>query len=237
MDRYNEEKKLAAKESIGYVGCGMAIGLGTGSTATYFIQELADAVKNGRLRNISCVATSRKTSEMAQNLGLKILELNQVTQLDLTVDGADEFDPDLNLIKGGGGALIREKIVASISNKMIVIADSGKQVETLGRFKLPVEVFPFCHKPMLYELDRLGYNPGLRLNADGSIFVTDNTNYIIDLSLGKIPDPYPIQTSLDNIPGIVGHGLFLDYADVILMGNGQTVKRIIRKGEPEKDLN
>ncbi len=213
-------------EAVTFVESGMILGLGTGSTATYFIKALSKAVNQGRVKAITCVATSRKSFELARKWGLRMRGLNAVTQLDLTVDGADEFDPQLNLIKGGGGALLREKIVASISDQMIVIANSSKQVRQLGRFKLPVEVFRFCTELMMYRLKGMGLNPSLRHNPDGSIFISDNGNHIIDLSLGQIPDPHILRTRLENTPGIVDHGLFLNYADKVLMGKGDSVIRM-----------
>lgn len=212
------EKQIAAKAALQYIKSNMVVGLGTGSTANYFIRYLGERVKSGGLHAITCVATSHATTQLAKEVGLELVALNTISQIDVTVDGADEFDPNLNLIKGGGGALVREKIIASLSSQFIVIADSKKQVGILGTFKLPVEVFEFASMPMLQKLATMDLNPSLRKAADGTVFVSDNGNIIIDLDLKKIEDSQLLKLKLQNIPGVIDHGLFLDFASVVLMG-------------------
>lgn len=219
------EKQIAAKAALQYIKSNMVVGLGTGSTANYFIRYLGAAVKNEALHTVKCVATSKASTALAREVGLDVTPLNSISKIDVTVDGADEFDSDLNLIKGGGGALVQEKIIASLSSQFIVITDAKKQVPTLGAFKLPVEVFKFARMPVLNKLAVMGFNPSLRKDTDGTVFISDNGNVIIDLDLKKIERPERLQEQLQNIPGILDHGLFLGFASVVLMGkNGKVVE-------------
>jgi ribose 5-phosphate isomerase A len=218
------EKQAAARASLAFVKDGDFVGLGTGSTAAYFIQYLGERVKAGL--NIRGVPTSVHAQQLAQKFGIPLVGLDQVEQLDVDVDGADEFDPQLCLIKGGGGALLREKIVASASKKFIVIADSSKQVGLLGKFPLPVEVVPFAESIVARKITKLGAKVSLRKTADGEVFTTDEHHHILDCEFGQIIDPASLATALSAIPGVVEHGLFIHRADVVLVANGSNVTEL-----------
>jgi len=223
----DEQKKAAALAALDYVKPGMKLGLGTGSTANHFITALAEKVKAGL--DVQCVATSRATFELGQSLGLKMVTLEQQPYLDITVDGADEFDDKFQLIKGGGGALLFEKIVATSSKYMIVIADQSKKVATLGKFPLPVEVVPFGVNATAWKLERALRICGLKGRLvmrlkDGKPFVTDGGNAIIDISLGAINDADRLGNLLSVTPGVVDHGLFIGICGIILMGTDDGVK-------------
>ncbi len=223
----DEQKMAAALAALDYIKPGMKVGLGTGSTANHFITALALRVKDGL--SVDCVATSKQTFNAASDLGIRMTTLEKHPLLDVTVDGADEFDSNFQLIKGGGGALLSEKIVASSSRYMIVIADKSKQVSTLGKFPLPVEVVPFGVNATAWKIERalriLGLRGRLVLRLEnGMPFRTDNGNAIIDVSLGAIPDPSRLSMFLNNIPGVVEDGLFIDICSVILMGTGKGVE-------------
>lgn len=229
----DEQKKAAALAALDYIKPGMKVGLGTGSTASHFITALAGRVKKEGL-DIECVATSRQTYQLASSLGLKMTTLEQHPRLDVTVDGTDEFDPNFQLIKGGGGALLAEKIVASSSRYMIVIADKSKQVETLGKFPLPVEVVPFGVNATAWKIERalrllnLKAKLVLRLK-DGKPFRTDNGNTIIDVALGAIADPNRLSIFLNSVPGVVEDGLFIDICGIVLLGTDDGVKILNKK--------
>jgi ribose 5-phosphate isomerase A len=225
---HDDEKMLAARNSIRYLRSNTLVGLGSGSTASFAVQYIAEEIQGGRLSDMRFVATSQATEKLANDLGLILVEMQTIKRIDLTIDGADEFDSKLQLIKGGGGALVREKIVASLSNQFIVIADSGKHVEVLGKFKLPVEVFSFIYAPLMVEFAKRGYRPALRYDSDGTIFISDNGNYIIDLDLKIIKDPFSLKNELADTPGIVDHGLFLDYADLVIMAKGKEILEFTR---------
>ena len=227
VTKLDEQKKAAALAALDYVKPGMKVGLGTGSTANHFITALGDKAKAGL--DVQCVATSKATFELAKSLGLKITTLEQHPHLDLTVDGTDEFDSKFQLIKGGGGALLIEKIVATSSRYMIVIADQSKQVETLGKFPLPVEVVPFGVNATAWKIERalricnLKGKLTMRLK-DGKPFVTDSGNAIIDVAVGAIPEADRLGNLLSSTPGVVDHGLFISICGIILMGTDDGVK-------------
>lgn len=216
-------KDAAARAAVALVQPNMKLGLGTGSTASVFVQRLAERVKAEGMA-LRCAATSKATAELATSLGLKIETLDELGWLDLTIDGADEVDPDLNLIKGGGGAHLREKIVATASDRMVVIADKGKVVDTLGQFHLPVEVVPFgieaTRKLILRELEelRLGNRAIQQRMRGDQPFVTDEGNLILDLALERIPDAKALALSLSQIAGVVEHGLFLNICQLAIIG-------------------
>lgn len=228
----DEQKKAAALAALEYIKPGMKVGLGTGSTANHFISALAGRVREGL--DIDCVATSKATHQLASALGMRMTTLEKHPYLDVTVDGADEFDGSFQLIKGGGGALLVEKIVASSSRYMIVIADQSKQVGTLGKFPLPIEVVPFGVNATAWKIERalrllnLSGKLVLRLR-DGKPFVTDSGNAIIDVALGAIPDPGRLSMYLNNIPGVVDDGLFIDICGIVLMGTDEGVKKLVKK--------
>ena len=221
-----KEKQLAAEKSIEFIKDGMTIGLGTGSTVYFLVNKLAESVKQGL--NVTCVSTSKQTSELAKSLGIKIINLNEVDHLDLTIDGADEVDGNLNGIKGGGGALLFEKIVAAASKKVIWIVDSSKYVKKLGKFPLPVEVIPFGSKQILKRFNDRGYNPKVRKNGS-DIFITDSGNEIIDLHLNKIEDSLKLEQEIKLIPGVVEVGLFNNIANMVIVGKENSTE-IIRRG-------
>ena len=221
----DKAKFVAAKQATEYVEDGMKIGLGTGSTAAWLVQCLGEMVREEGLK-ITCVATSRETETLAAEVGIKTVPLEEAKWLDLTIDGTDEFDEALTLIKGGGGALLREKIVATASDRMIVIADASKRVATLGAFPLPLEVIPFglpvtkgLVEELLTGLDVLGRNTVLRMDGDAP-FETDNGNHILDLHLKHISNPRQLSFALNQIPGVVENGLFIDICDMVIVGHG-----------------
>ena len=217
-------KHAAALRACDFVEDGMAVGLGTGSTAAYMVRELGRRVADG-LR-ITGVPTSDATAELAREEGIELTTLDATPRLDLTIDGADEADRMLNLIKGGGGALLREKIVAAASERMVAIADASKRVDTLGAFPLPVEVVPFglgatraAIDEVLGAADVLGYGVELR-RSGGAPFVTDGGNHILDLHLKRIGEPRALALALSMVPGVVETGLFCDTCDVLVLGHG-----------------
>jgi ribose 5-phosphate isomerase A len=209
------EKQLAAEKSTEFIKDGMTVGLGTGSTVYFLVKKLAELVKEGL--NINCVSTSNQTSELAKSLGIKISDLNDVDKIDLTIDGADEVDENLNGIKGGGGALLFEKIVAAASEKVIWIIDSSKKVKKLGNFPLPVEVIPFGYNHLLKRFDRLGYKPNIRRN-ESTFYKTDSGNLIVDLHLIEIENSIKIEQEIKLIPGVVEVGLFNNIANIVISG-------------------
>lgn len=218
-------KFVAAKRAVAYVEDGMKLGLGTGSTAAWMVRCLGERVRTEGLRVVG-VPTSTRTAELARQVGVAVTTLDEARWLDLTIDGADEFDPQLNLIKGGGAALLQEKIVATASDQMIVIADAAKEVAQLGAFPLPVEVIPFgwqTTKALIEEtlvgLDVLGRDCLLRMNGDRPL-LTDQSNYIVDLHLKRIGNPRQLALLLNQIPGVVENGLFIDICDIVVIGHG-----------------
>ncbi len=220
------EKQIAAEKAVEFIEDRMIVGLGTGSTVTYLIKKLAQKVDEGL--KIKAVSTSTATSKLAESLGIHILNFDDVGEIDLTIDGADEVDKNLNGIKGGGGALLFEKIVATSSRKNIWIVDSTKLVDNLGKFPLPVEVVPFGIGQTISKLKEGGYNPELRL-IDNKTFITDGNNYTIDLHLNKIADPGNLESALKKIPGIIETGLFINIADMVIAGKENSYE-ILKRG-------
>jgi ribose 5-phosphate isomerase A len=221
-----DRRKLeAAERALELVQPRMKLGLGSGSTARHFVDLVGKRVAEGL--DIRCVATSEATEAQAKALGIPLASLDELLELDLTVDGADEIDPKLRLIKGGGGALLREKIVASASKRMVVIADSTKLVQRLGAFALPIEVVPFGlgatrgHIKRVFA--RLGLAGPIRLRGDSSPFVTDGGHYILDCALGAIAEPEQLSQMLSPIPGVVEHGLFLGLARAAIIAGAEGV--------------
>lgn len=211
------EKQIAAREAVKFIQDNDIVGLGTGSTAYFAIQEVALLVKSGL--KIKGVPTSEHTASLAKSLGIEMLDINEVTAIDITIDGADEFDAELNLIKGGGGALFREKVVASMTKKEIIIADSGKMVEKLGAFKVPVEVLPLALNYVLQQLAKLKGTGTVRMDGDAP-FITDNHNLIVDTDFGLITDATGLSEKLNQVEGVVAHGLFVNLAAMVIMGKG-----------------
>lgn len=221
----DEAKLLAAKRAVEFIQDGMNVGLGTGSTATLFIKELGKAVQNG-LR-IQAIATSEASRELALQLGIPITTFQETPVLDVNVDGADEVAPGLALIKGGGGAHLREKIVASAARQFIVVADSTKVVQTLGKFPLPVEVIQLALPLVLRRLTAMDLNPSLRPARQGTgPWITDEGNYILDCACGSIPDPQALARELKSIIGVVEHGLFINMASLALVAGEDGVQEL-----------
>lgn len=219
----------AAREALTHVADGMKLGIGTGSTAEEFVRLLA--VKVGEGMTVIGVPTSERTARLCSELGVPLSTLDETPRLDLTIDGADEVDPELSLIKGGGGALLREKIVAAASARMIVIADASKLVDTLGRFPLPIEINPFGLRATEIAIGeaaaRLGLDGPLTLRmTNGEPFVTDGGHFIIDASFGRIPDTRALSDALHAIPGVVEHGLFLELADAAIVADADGVRTV-----------
>ncbi len=220
------EKEAAARASLKFVRDGNIVGLGTGSTAWFAIQYLGERVREGL--KIRGIPTSVRSKEQAESLGIPLTTLDECPEIDVTIDGADEIDPALSLIKGGGGALLREKIVASVSRLMVIVADSSKQVPALGKFPLPVEVIPFVQTLMAKKISALGASVKLRAGARGKPFVTDEGHHILDCQFGQIADPPSLARELDHMPGIVEHGLFIGMAGVALIGKGNEIVELRR---------
>jgi ribose 5-phosphate isomerase A len=221
----------AARAALGYVEDGMRLGIGSGSTAEEFVKLLAERVASGL--KIIGVPTSERTAALCRKLGVPLSSLDETPELDLAIDGTDEVDPDLALIKGGGGALLREKIVAAASARMIVIADRSKLVDTLGRFPLPIEVNRFGLEATRLAIGRaassLGLSGGLTLRTrDAAPFVTDGGHFIIDASFGRIPDPRALSGALHAIPGVVEHGLFLGMASAAILAGPDGIEKLAR---------
>lgn len=218
-------KQRAAEAALAYLKDGMFVGLGTGSTADYFLQALAAALRDGKLRNITGVPTSKQSERRAEHLGIPLTTLAQAPMMDVTVDGADEIDPKLNLIKGLGGALLREKIVAQNSKLMIVVADGSKSVDVLGtKAPLPVEVVPFAYEVHENFLKSLGATPTLRKTSEGATFVTDNGNYIYDCRFERISDPADLEKKITSRAGVVDTGLFIGIARLALIADENGVE-------------
>lgn len=219
-------KKQAGIKAAEYVQSGMVVGLGTGSTAYYFVEELGRRVKEEGL-DIVGVTTSSRTTAQAEGLGIPLTSIDEVDRIDLTVDGADEVDPAFNGIKGGGGALLMEKVVAMPTETYIWVVDESKLVQQLGAFKLPVEVVQYGAKKLFRDFERAGYKPSFR-QQDGQLYLTDMHNYIIDLDLGVIPDPVAFGKELDATVGVVEHGLFNGLVDKVIVA-GKDGLRILEK--------
>ncbi|MGE3247642.1 MAG: ribose-5-phosphate isomerase RpiA [Beijerinckiaceae bacterium] len=232
MTDQDQAKRAAAAKALEFVRPGMRLGLGTGSTAAIFVDLLGKRVANGL--EVLCVPTSERTHAQALALDIPLTTLDETPELDLTIDGADEFDPQLSLIKGGGGALLREKIVAGASKSMIVITDASKEVAVLGRFPLPVEIVPFGLGATRVAVGRVLKGAGcsgpvaLRQAASGQNFVTDGGHFILDCALGRIPDPAKLALALNAVPGVVETGLFIGMASAIVVA-GENGVRVLEK--------
>lgn len=227
-------KRNAALKALELVEPGMMLGLGTGSTAAIFVKLLAERVNQGL--DIAGTPTSEATFRLAKELGIKLVDPDDVDRIDLTIDGADEFDPDLRLIKGGGAALLREKIIADASIRMAVITDASKEVAQLGRFPLPIEINPFAAELTRRQIHMTAQFLGLteatsawRMATGESRLHTDGGHLILDLRCVVIPDPDELAHELDQIPGVVEHGLFIGYADTVIIGE-ETGARVISRG-------
>lgn len=222
----DQEKLAAARASLRFIQPGQVVGLGSGSTATCFIKLLGEEVRKGlRIRGIP---TSIDSRNLAESFGIPLTTLDECQEIAVTVDGADEVDPQLRLIKGGGGALLREKIVASATRQQVIVADASKQVPKLGRFPLPVEVIRFAQALVSRRIAALGARVQLRTFPDGKPFVTDENNHILDCHFGVIEDPDTLALQLSQMPGVVEHGLFIGMANVVLIARGSEILELRR---------
>lgn len=219
----DQEKQAAARAAVQLVQPGNIVGLGSGSTAAFAVRFLADRVREGL--KILGIPTSRHTQQLAEQLGIPLTTLDEHPVIDIDIDGADEIDPQLNLIKGGGGAFLREKVIASVSRRFVVIGDSAKQVSRLGKFPLPVEVIPFAENLIKSRIESMGAQVALRRYAYGNPYVTDEGHHILDCTFGEIADPAALAGELRSIPGVVEHGLFIGMTESALVGkDGEVVE-------------
>ncbi len=220
QDAVKQMKQAVAKAAADRVQSGMVVGLGTGSTTAFVIEFLGDRLRNGELSNIRGVPTSFQASVLAKQYGIPLVTLDDVTKIDVAIDGADEVDPAKNLIKGGGAAHTREKIVDSLADQFLVVVDSSKLVERLGStFPVPVEVLPLALSPVSRALTALGGKPELRMGVkkDGPV-ITDQGNFVLDVTFAEIADAAALEKTINNIPGVLENGLFVNVADVVLVG-------------------
>ncbi len=227
MNQQTELKLHAAQQALALVESGMTVGLGSGSTATLWIHLLGEQARDHGLR-IRAIASSEDSERLGRSYGIPIVTFEECQSLDLTVDGADEIAPGLALIKGGGGKLLREKIVANASKRFVVVADESKEVEKLGRFPLPVEVIPMATPLVMDSLRAIGFTPKIRSAQDGTRYITDEGNFILDCSGLLLDDPAAIAAQLDSIVGVVEHGLFLNMAGLALVAGQNQIKERTR---------
>ena len=221
----NKLKNKAAVEAAKNVESGMVLGLGTGITANFAIREISRLLKEGSLKDIVGIPSSNQTEKLALELGIPLITFEQKSEIDLNIDGADEVDPDLNLIKGGGGALLREKIIAQSSTRNIIVIDEQKISQKLGtKWAVPVEIIEFSYKPVAKYLEDLGAEVALRKNQNGEIFKTDHGNIIADCNFGQIQDLNELNKALNSKAGIVEHGLFIGIADEVIIGKPDTIE-------------
>jgi len=223
----DDRKRAAAEAAVTEIADGMILGLGTGSTAAHAIAALS--VRVGAGLRVDTVATSLRTADAARAAGVRVLDFSDVAAIDLCIDGVDEIDPALRAIKGAGGAMLREKIVASSAARMIAIADSSKEVVQLGNRPVPVEILPFAQAFLERRIERLGGAPSLRKRANDEVFRTDQDNFVLDCAFGPIADPEALAASLSELPGLLGHGLFLREIDTIYLGTEAGVIRRDRR--------
>ena len=226
MESVDKAKELAAQRSLEFVEDGMVVGMGSGTTATHFIKLLGERVKQGlKIRGIS---SSKASEELAASLSIPIIDFHVRAEIDVAIDGADEVTHQLELIKGGGGALLREKIVASASTRFIIVADASKLVSKLGKFPLPVEVIPMASPLVARKLDQLGLSSIVRQAHTGGDYITDEGNLILDCKCGEIDDPAKLAASIRQIVGVVEHGLFLNMAERVLIASDSGVVELTK---------
>jgi len=229
MATQDELKLKAAFKAVEFVESGMVVGLGSGSTTEFAVGRIADRLKSGDLNNIVGIPSSIRTEKVAQKLGIVLVGFDEYQEIDVTIDGADEVDPELNLIKGGGGALLREKVLAQASRRNIIVVDESKLVPKLGtKWALPIEVIPFARYTEEKFLTALGGAVNLRTNDNGSPYRTDQKNFVLDTNFGQITDPYSIAAQLNERAGIIEHGLFLGLASDVIVGAEREIKHLKR---------
>ncbi|MFH0749152.1 MAG: ribose-5-phosphate isomerase RpiA [Candidatus Bathyarchaeota archaeon] len=230
MSLVNEAKKRAAIASTKLIKNGQVIGIGSGSTVHYMIEELGRRIRDEKL-SVLGISTSNKTTELAKKHGIPLTFLDEHPQLDIAIDGADQVDSQLNLIKGLGGALTREKIIDGVAENLVIIVDEGKMTTQLGINQVvPVEVIPFALPPVMKKLLKLGGKPSIRLTTDNhNRFITDNLNNIVDVDFGAIKNPKKLESEIKQITGVVENGLFINMAKIVLIGNENNIKKIERK--------
>jgi ribose 5-phosphate isomerase A len=226
MDAHDHAKELAAQKALEFVQDGMIVGLGSGTTATRFIKLLGERVQQGL--KVRSIPSSRNSEVLAKSLAIPVIDFHETSEIDVTIDGADEIAPGLALIKGGGGALLREKIVASASKKFIVVADSSKIVEHLGKFPLPIEVIPMAAPLVATKLGAMGIRPQVRHATSGEDYITDEGNLILDCACGEIADPESLAASIRAIVGVVEHGLFLNMANLAIVSSEREIRLLSR---------
>ena len=221
----NKLKNKAAVEAAKNVASGMVLGLGTGLTVNFAIREISRLLKDGSLKDIVGIPSSSQTEKLALELGIPLISFEQKSEIDLNIDGADEVDPDLNLIKGGGGALLREKIIAQSSTRNIIVIDEQKMSQKLGtKWAVPVEIIEFSYKPVAKYLEDLGAEVALRKNQNGETFKTDHGNIIADCNFGQIENLNELNQALNSKAGIVEHGLFIGITDEVIIGKPDTIE-------------
>jgi ribose 5-phosphate isomerase A len=232
LKKQDELKQKAAHRAVEFVDSGMVVGLGTGSTTEFAVRRIAARLKSGDLKNIVGIPTSIRTQKLAGELNIPLCGLDVQPDIDVTIDGADEVDPDLNLIKGGGGALLREKVVAQASRRNIIIVDQSKLSPRLGtHWALPIEVIPFAVKTEENFIKSLGASVTLRTEAEGQPYKTDQNNFILDANLGEMADPNGIAARLNGRAGIVEHGLFLGLANDVIVAAEEKIRHLKRNGK------
>ncbi len=232
MEKQDKLKRKAAYDAVQLVESGMIVGLGTGSTTAFAVKRIGERLKSGDLKNIIGIPTSTRTEKLARDLDIPLATLDDQPEIHLTIDGADEVDPDLNLIKGGGGALLREKVVAQASRQNIIIVDESKLSPCLGtRWALPVEVIPFAAKTEENFLKSLGASVTLRRDADGQPYKTDQNNFILDADFGEMSNPGALATRLSERAGIAEHGLFLGLASEVIVAAEGDIRHLKSKNK------
>lgn len=233
MDRVTNLKKEAAEYAADLVKSGMVVGLGTGSTAKYAVMRIGERLAHGDIRDVVGIPTSSRTQALAQEWGVPLTDFESVTEIDLTIDGADEVDPDFNLIKGGGGALLMEKIVAQVTRFQVIVVDQSKMVPRLGTgWAIPIEVIPFGWQSQARFLEACGATVTLRQTTDGSPFYTDHKNLVLDAAFGPLDDPHRLANRLQARVGIVEHGLFLNMTHAVVIASEEGV--VYRQNRAQK---
>ncbi|WP_200410977.1 ribose-5-phosphate isomerase RpiA [Virgibacillus salexigens] len=227
MDYSVINKRAAGEAAVDYIVSGMTVGLGSGSTVDYMLDKLAEKVKEGL--KVQGVPTSKKTEKLAKHLGIPIVDFATITKVDLAIDGADEVDPSFHLIKGGGGSLVREKIVDANAQQLIIIIDETKKVPQLGTYPLPIEIVPFGWQKTAEAIAAFGVEPKLRKLSEQDVFVSDNGNYILDCPFKLIEDPHSLHQQLKQLVGVIETGLFTSMADIVIAGEEGKVEKLTKE--------